>query len=1550
MKRAFLYFFGLIFLVVFLFFPQNSQGQELELAKDDTLDLLKATQQVLIDKWLDLTTSGSFDEPEEQAALFLIRNAIQKRQFSYFVKELPKEYLKALLKTAGSLLFAEKAITFILGEIEKKSVKEAVGLTTDWLLANEIRIGQGKLSYPFESYKGNWQEPPLHYLIVYQEVGADPVRGLGVEEKAQNAQTSNGAGTWAEVAIEFYSPELMEPPEPTGASILGIRRVPWEFAEWRAAGNEVLLPFIVRIKGRVLKDEAIGYQWQENRVEISFSEPVPYFPEEKDTWISKIPFLGSFYRNFKQRLVELKKIMEKLGRLGRWGTGSVVVPEMEPGEQDLAVLDMEKVKEVPEEETAPTVLLGPEAEGTGGPLPREEILARIQEELDDIAEGIDIINQEVRELTAEEDVGDVSLDSVSPDGSSVSISEELEEFVEQPLEEVGPAFAPDESAEALAEEEGATAGKQEFCQKIPGAQAIRNKVILNEIAWMGTEESYSNEWIELKNISGETVDLTGWQLFNKEQKIKIIFSRDNFLTGGFWLLERTDDETVPGKAADLIYTGALKNREEVLYLFDSACHLQDKVGALPDWPAGDNSSKRTMERRTDLTWQTSAEIGGTPKAENSSGYVAGGGGGGAPPPAEPEPPEEEPEEEPEEPQPVPEILITEVQIRDAFSSDHDFIELYNLATTTVDISGLQLKKKSSTGEECSVRVFPSGSQILSQSYFLWANSAYVSSSQISADLVNTTSSQTLAKNNSLALLNQDKSIIDAVAWGSSTDPFLEGLPFSQNPEHTQTLGRKWSTSTQTYIDTDNNAEDFELQEPTPGAENKPKTEGGGSGGEEEGEDEEPEPPEPPPENQAPTALFTFSPQNPFVGQETFFNAASSTDPDGQITAYFWDFGDNATTTTSQATTTHSFASSTPYLISLKVIDDDGAFSTPATTTITVSGDSGGEEEGEDEEPEPPEPPPETPTLSVVINEIAWMGTKANPADEWLELYNNASTEIDLNNWTLTWSHGTTTHSLTFSTSTGALTTTIPAAGFYLLERTDDTTISDISADLIYTGGLHNDGEKLELRDTQGNLIDQVDCSNAWFAGENKKEGNKWLRISMERINSTFTGATSTNWASNNRITKNGRDASNDPLNATPKAENSVSKSQTEISGQATYPILTYLGSPYIVTGTLTVPQDKTLTIEPGVTLKFDASVRMIVQGKLEAIGKEEEENKIVFVANSDSPWPNYWQGIYFLNSAGSKLENVIVRYGGKIYIPFYELPNFWAGLQVENSEISIQNSLIENCLPGGLWLNNSTSTVENVEFSNIKDQDSPYFHNTAALWIQGGKALIKNSIFRENTIGLKIKGGACPQIENNIFEGNETPIYLQGVSYPIFSSNQAHNNDLNGIFADASTIISDIVWSADLPYIIKDKSIEAGATLTLKAGTQLQLKNGGHLTIDGNLITEGTSTKPVLITSLSDSPSAHWQRLAFYSSGSVLDGAIIRYGGGGCDAGYCWGAITQSKDVEIEIKNSIIENNTWGIFSNEAKCEKVFEKIKIENTIFRENKFNIRRPYGECFP
>ena len=94
---------------------------------------------------------------------------------------------------------------------------------------------------------------------------------------------------------------------------------------------------------------------------------------------------------------------------------------------------------------------------------------------------------------------------------------------------------------------------------------------------------------------------------------------------------------------------------------------------------------------------------------------------------------------------------------------------------------------------------------------------------------------------------------------------------------------------------------------------------------------------PPPENQAPVAAFTVT----CVALECAFDSGGSTDADGTIASYAWDFGEpasGANNTSTEADPTHTYTATevTEVTVTLTVTDDDGTASTPVTQTITVS--------------------------------------------------------------------------------------------------------------------------------------------------------------------------------------------------------------------------------------------------------------------------------------------------------------------------------------------------------------------------------------------------------------------------------------------------------------------------------------------------------------------------------------------------------------------------------------------------------------------------------------
>ncbi len=249
-----------------------------------------------------------------------------------------------------------------------------------------------------------------------------------------------------------------------------------------------------------------------------------------------------------------------------------------------------------------------------------------------------------------------------------------------------------------------------------------SSVVINEVAWMGTETSVNDEWIELYNNSGSQINLDGWKLIAEDGTPEIDL-KGEIPPKGFFLLERTDDETLPTIKADLIYKGSLSNKGEYLKLIDSEGKLIDEVNCASGWFEGDNKTKRTMERKnpsvsgsTPENWQTSENPGGTPKAENSLvGF---------------QPPEEVPLEEKLEPEPqekveeklglvlypsnifINEILPDPKGIRDA---EGEYIEILNKNNIEVDLSEWQI---TDTAGRQTCYTFPKGTIIGPKSFLV----------------------------------------------------------------------------------------------------------------------------------------------------------------------------------------------------------------------------------------------------------------------------------------------------------------------------------------------------------------------------------------------------------------------------------------------------------------------------------------------------------------------------------------------------------------------------------------------------------------------------------------------------------------------------------------------------------------------------------------------------------------------------------------------------------------------------------------------------------------
>lgn len=183
--------------------------------------------------------------------------------------------------------------------------------------------------------------------------------------------------------------------------------------------------------------------------------------------------------------------------------------------------------------------------------------------------------------------------------------------------------------------------------------------------------------------------------------------------------------------------------------------------------------------------------------------------------------------------------------------------------------------------------------------------------------------------------------------------------------------------------------------------------------------------------------------------------------------------------------------------------------------------------------------------NVAVNEVAWMGTINSAQDEWIELVGFANTRLD--GWKL------------FTEDGGmsiALSGTIGSTGYFLIERTDDTTVPDITADLIvaFGSGLGNTGDVIVLHNAQGEEIDRVDGLNNWAIG-----GNNATKETLQRTSSGWTTALATPRAENKSESVLAQEPNNNKNDTA--INNNIATNNGENGAAADFPQSAYFAAP-----------------------------------------------------------------------------------------------------------------------------------------------------------------------------------------------------------------------------------------------------------------------------------------------------------------------------------------------------------------------------------------------------
>ncbi len=154
------------------------------------------------------------------------------------------------------------------------------------------------------------------------------------------------------------------------------------------------------------------------------------------------------------------------------------------------------------------------------------------------------------------------------------------------------------------------------------ARGADSVVIFNEIQYHPA--AGGTEWIELRNLNGVNVDVSGWRL---SSGVDFSFPEGTVIPGHGYLVVAEDPAhpSLSGKAALGPFTGSLANNGETLRLRNRMDRIMDELTWSDggEWPVGADGSGSTLTRIRQGTaaegpenWTASPQAGGTPKASN----------------------------------------------------------------------------------------------------------------------------------------------------------------------------------------------------------------------------------------------------------------------------------------------------------------------------------------------------------------------------------------------------------------------------------------------------------------------------------------------------------------------------------------------------------------------------------------------------------------------------------------------------------------------------------------------------------------------------------------------------------------------------------------------------------------------------------------------------------------------------------------------------------------------------------------------------------------------
>ncbi|MEM3538996.1 MAG: right-handed parallel beta-helix repeat-containing protein [Nitrososphaerales archaeon] len=208
-------------------------------------------------------------------------------------------------------------------------------------------------------------------------------------------------------------------------------------------------------------------------------------------------------------------------------------------------------------------------------------------------------------------------------------------------------------------------------------------------------------------------------------------------------------------------------------------------------------------------------------------------------------------------------------------------------------------------------------------------------------------------------------------------------------------------------------------------------------------------------------------------------------------------------------------------------------------------------------------------------------------------------------------------------------------------------------------------------------------------------------------------------------------------------------------------------------GDVVVEAGASLTIEPGVIVKFTSGTNLVIDGSLIALGNS--THKIIFTSNATTPNISDWGAIRIRNYGD--ISYSIIEYAD-------------IGTHFDETG-SLKNSLIKSN-NYGISIATADVLINNI---NVTENNVGIYSQGDMSWPPQYKTILKNSYIGLNGIGIYHRYGGLLTIINCTVSGNEDDgIRMEGGDADIYNT-EISNNKGGGIRGGSSIIIHNSVIS-----------------------------------------------------------------------------------------------------------------------------------------------------------